>query len=167
LETSDGSRTFYDHFGGRGLVAVSADNQIYTVWSEEMLFKIYDSDATYMRAFYCPFDNSNLSREEALSFYDNEAFRNALRHEGIPNNWRTIEHFIIDDKNTLWASTITDDRKIYEWWVMDSYGNLQAKFEWPRGKEIKKIKNGFAYVLETEEETGLQEVIKYRIQWND
>lgn len=167
LKTKDGSQTFFDPFGGRGLMAISTDNQIFTVWSEEMLFKVYDPDGNYLRAFYLFFDNSKLNNNEALSFYDNEPFKDALRNEGIPDNWRAFEHFIIDDENNLWISTITDDREIYEWWIMDTYGNLQAKFKWPQSKEIKKIKNGFAYVLEIEEETGLQEVIKFQIQWNN
>jgi len=167
LKTGDGSRTFFDPFGGRGVMAISTDNKIYTAWSEEILFKVYDPDGTYLRAFYHPFDNSNLSSNEALNFYDNEPFKNALRNEGIPDNWRAFEHFIIDDENNLWISTITDDGEVYEWWIMDPYGKLKAKFKWPQRKEIKKIKNGFAYVFETEEETGLQDVIKYRIHWND
>lgn len=167
LKTGDGSRTFFDPFGGRGLMALSADNQIFTTWSEELLFKVYDTDGTYLRAFYHPYDNSNLSSDEALNFYDIEPFKNALRNEGIPGNWRGFEHFIIDDDNNLWISTITDDPEIYEWWIMDPFGNLQAKYKWPKKKEIKKIINGFAYVLETEEETGLQDVIKYRVQWDD
>lgn len=167
LKTGDGSQSFFDPFGGRGLMAKSSDNLLFTAWSKDILFKVYDSDGTYLRAFYHPFDNSNLSWDEALNFYDIEPFKNALRNEGIPDKWRAFDHLIIDDDNKLWISTITDDRKIYEWWIMDTYGNLQAKFKWPRGKEIQKIKNGFAYVLEAEEDTGLQEVIKYRIQWSD
>ncbi len=167
LKTGDGSHGFFDPFGGRGLMAISTDNQIFTAWSEELLFKVYDSDGTYLRAFYHPFDNKNLSSNEALNFYDSEPFKNALRNEGIPSNWRAFEHFIIDDDNNIWISTITEDREVYEWWIMDLYGNLQAKFKWPQRYEIKKIKNGFAYVFETEDETGLQNVIKYRIQWND
>lgn len=167
LKTGDGSWTIFDPFGGRGLMAISADNQIFTTWSDKLLFKVYDLDGTYLRGFYHPFDNSNLSSDEALNFYDIEPFKNALQNEGIPDNWRAFDHFIIDDDNNLWISTITDDREVYEWWIMDPYGKLQAKYKWPQRKVIKKIKNGFAYVLETEEETGLQDVIKYRIQWND
>lgn len=167
LKTRDGSHTFFDPFGGRGLMGVSTGNQLFTVWSEEMLFKVYDQAGTYLRAFYHPFENSEINYNEALSFYEGEPFKNALLHEGIPDYWRAFEHFVIDDENNLWVSTITDDREIYEWWIMDTYGNLRATYKWPRRKEIKKIKNGFAYTLETSEETGLQEVVKYDIRWSE
>jgi len=166
LKTRDGTRAYYDPFGGRGMMAFSSENQIYTAWSDEMLFKVYDIDGTYRRSFYHPFNNSELDRNEALNFYEDETFKNALQNEGIPTKWRAFEHFIIDDNNNIWVSTIIDNRQSYEWWVMDKFGELLAKFKWPKEKEIKKVQNNFAYTIETEHETGVQHVNKYRIEWN-
>ncbi|MCC5906914.1 MAG: hypothetical protein JJU13_11940 [Balneolaceae bacterium] len=36
-------------------------------------------------------------------------------------------------------------------------------FEWPRDEPIEIIKNGYLYTRETDEETGLQQVVRYRI----
>jgi len=160
---------FFDPFGGRGLIGLSAKNNIYTVWSDELLFKVYDKNGSYLRAFYHPFRNSTLSQNEVLNqalYYNNsEQFKSAIQHHGIPDYWRALEHMILDDENRLWISTITDDRDIYDWWVMDDHGNILAKFELPRNIEIKKVKDDFIYSLRTVEETGLQQIVKYHIEW--
>ncbi len=160
---------FFDPFGGRGLIGVSAENDIYKVWSDELLFKVYDKDGSYLRAFYHPFRNSTLSQNEivneALNYHQSEEFKNAIQHHGIPDYWRALEHMIPDDENRLWISTITDDRDIYDWWVMDDYGHILAKFALPRSIEINKVKDDFLYSVKTDEETGLQQIVKYLIEW--
>lgn len=159
---------FFDPFEGRGLIGLSAENDIYTVWSDELLFKVYDKGGSYLRAFYHPFRNSTLSRNEALNYYGgSEQFKSAIQHNGIPDYWRALEHMLLDDENRLWISTITDDRGIYEWWTMDKYGNIIAKIELPRSIEIKTVKNDFLYALESDEETGLQQIVKYYLKWGD
>lgn len=160
---------FYDPFGGRGLQAVSSDNRIYTAWTEEMLIKVYNSDGTYERAFYHPFQNSRLGRTEARHFYGegNERFERALQDAGVPDTWRAFEHMIMDDEDNLWLSAITDNREIYEWRVMDKFGELQAVFEWPRTREIFQVSGGYVYAVETEAETGLEQVVRYRLEWGE
>lgn len=156
---------FFDPFGGRGLVDLSTEKKIYNVWSDELLFKVYNMDGTYLRAFYHPFRRSTLSRSEALNFHNSEQFKSAIQHDGIPTHWRALEHMFIDDENRLWISTIRDNREIYEWWILDKHGNVIAEKNLPRSIEVKKVKDDFLYAVKVEEETGLQQILKYHIQW--
>lgn len=165
LEDPSSLSYFYDPFGGRGLAVLSSNNNIYFSWSEEMLFKVYNSDGSYLRAFYYTFPNSPISQKEALNFYENEEFKSALKYDGIPDNWRAFEHMLIDDEDRLWISTITDNQDVYNWWVMDKSGNTLAKKVLSRSQEIKKVQNDTIYSLYTEEKTGLQHIIKYSIEW--
>ncbi len=73
---------------------------------------------------------------------------------------------LIDDQNRLWISTIVKDLDVYRWWVLEENGKLLARFTWPRNREIEVIKNGFVYAKETEDETGLERVVRYRIEMN-
>lgn len=165
LKNPGSSHAFYDPFGGRGMIGLFTNNKIYSVWSDKMLFKVYDTEGSYLRSFYHPFKNSSISRSEALNFHESEQFKSALQHHGIPSYWRAFEHLILDDENRLWVSTITENQEVYNWWVMDDQGNILAKQELPRNIEIKKVKNDFIYSLFSDEETGLQQVVKYEIAW--
>lgn len=39
-------------------------------------------------------------------------------------------------------------------------------FTWPRCLQIEEIKNGKLYAREADEETGLQQIVRYRIEMN-
>jgi len=51
--------------------------------------------------------------------------------------------------------------KLDEWRVLEKNGELITKFEWPRDEPIEVIKNGMMYKRQTDEETGLQQVVRY------
>ncbi len=42
-----------------------------------------------------------------------------------------------------------------------------SKFEWPRDEPIEVVKNGYMYTRQTEQETGLQQVVRYRIEMTE
>jgi hypothetical protein len=68
-----------------------------------------------------------------------------------------------DDSNRLWVSTIVEDFDVYEWWVLEDNGELITKFDWPRDEPIEVIKNGKMYTRQTDEETGLERIVRYQI----
>jgi hypothetical protein len=45
--------------------------------------------------------------------------------------------------------------------VFEETGTL-TRFEWPRDEPIEVKKNGYMYTRETEQETGLQQVVQYQ-----
>jgi hypothetical protein len=52
----------------------------------------------------------------------------------------------------------------YEWRVLDDDGRLIATFEWPGNRDLKEVKNGYAYTMELDRETGEQDVGRYKIE---
>uniref|UniRef100_UPI0035663D94 hypothetical protein n=1 Tax=Rhodohalobacter sp. TaxID=1974210 RepID=UPI0035663D94 len=74
---------------------------------------------------------------------------------------------VVDNENRIWVSTIVEDFDIYEWWVLENTGEVITKFDWPRDEPIEVIKNGYVYTRQIEEETGLQQVVKYRIAFEE
>ena len=84
--------------------------------------------------------------------------------EQLPTHWPAIHEMLIDSNNRLWVSTIVENFDIYEWWVLEASGELITKFEWPRDEPIEVIKNGKMYTRQTDEETGLEQVVRYGIE---
>jgi len=147
-------------FADKPLVAVSNKSDIYKAWNNDFLVKKYNYEGEYKSAFYYLFENEELVRRDVLEMYD-DRFRRAIQNADFPEHWPALNDMLIDDENRLWASTIVEDFDLYEWWVLEDTGELITKFEWPRDEPIEVIKNGKMYTRETDEETGLQQVVRY------
>ncbi|WP_170864225.1 6-bladed beta-propeller [Fodinibius roseus] len=153
-------------FLARSLITISNDNHIYTTWTKNFLIKVYGPDGAYLRAFYHPYQRKILRREEVLPLFDGNdewGMRDLVQHAELPETWPAIKSIITDDKNRLWVSKIVSD-DVYEWWVLQDTGELVAKFRWPENRSIEAVKNGYAYSHEADEETGIQKILRYRIE---
>lgn len=161
-------------FARSSLMSVSNEGYIYSAWTEDFLIKKYDPNGKYVRAFYYPYDKSLLNREDILESYQDrdQRFQQGVRNTEFPETWPVLDALLLDDKNQLWISTITDDNINYTWWVLKENGELLARFKWPgkrlhrdrEERQIKLIKNDYLYAVETDKETDLQEIVKYRIE---
>ncbi len=85
----------------------------------------------------------------------------------LPENWPVLTDMKIDGQDRIWIATTVEDMSIYEWWVLEESGELITKFEWLRDEPIEVIKNGYVYTRQTDEDTGLQQVVRYRIEIGD
>jgi len=153
-------------FSRTTLVTPLDDNLIYTAWTENFLIKIFNKSGTYLRAIYYPYRNAPVRQEKYLNNLSGFS-REASSSYKLPQTQPALHSMLTDDENRLWISTIVEDDEIYQWWVLEENGKLITRFEWPRNKEIKVIKNGKIYTLEKEEETGLEEVVRYRIEMRE
>jgi hypothetical protein len=151
-------------YGRKSLLSVGDNNKLYTSWTEDFLIKVHSSDGSYQKAIYRPYHNIELDLNEVVKEYDNKQQKNMLRNADNPSTWPAIDAMKVDDKSRLWISTITDNKDIYQWWVISSEGDLLAKFSWPRTRSIEVVKDGKVYTQETDEETGLEQIVKYRIE---
>jgi len=165
------------------LMVVSKTDSIYSAWSEKFLIKIHAPDGSYRRSIYYPVKKSPLSRNDEILKKYMEAQKDAERQnpellglhrtrervlsEVMPKTWPALHDMLIDDENRLWVSTIVEDFGVYEWWVLKNNGEVIAKFKWPRDEPIEVVKNGYMYTRETDEETGLQQIVRYRIEMED
>lgn len=162
--SSEGSIMMFSPFGRRPLVTAGKDDRIRTAWSEDFLIKFYDPEGSYEKAIYYPYQKAPIDRDALLSRYENDRMRRIVRNADAPDNWPALSTMLVDDENRLWVSAITDDDEIYDLWVLDDNGELLARLSWPRDKHIMRVTNGSLYSRETEEETGLSEVVQYKIE---
>lgn len=155
-------------FNPRGLLALSGQGQIFSASTDEFLIKVHDSDGIYQRAIYYPFTKRILTRTEAIDSVDDiEQLHSAIREMQLPETWPALSRIFVDDEDRIWISTIIDNNDTYLWWVMNTTGDLLARFEWPRDEPIRVVKNGYMYTRETEEDTGLQQIVRYRIEMEE
>ncbi|GAA5521071.1 6-bladed beta-propeller [Aliifodinibius salicampi] len=150
-------------FAIKPLLAFSSEGNLYSARTDEFLIKLHDRAGDYQEAFYYPYERSPLNKEELISRYPKGSFRQGVSKVDFPETWPVMEQMLIDDEDHLWISTIVDDMEIYQWWVLSEHGELLARFKWPRNKEIKVVKNGYLYALETLDETEEQQVVRYRV----
>lgn len=151
-------------FYGSLLTVQSKNEQIYIAWSEDFLIKKYSPAGEYLEAFYYSIPRVSLDTENAFPKADPEIIREAARSAEIPETSPVLDNMFIDDENRLWISTIVEDFDEYEWWVLEETGELITKFKWPRDERIEVIKNGKMYTRQTDEESGLQQVVRYRVE---
>jgi len=158
-------------FLGETLITASEESQLYMARTEHFLIRIFDVNGRYLRGIYYPYKKTEFTREQAIQI-ETKKFEegvtdwrvSVIRHspkEDIPETWPALNDMLIDDENRLWVSTIVDDSDVFEWWILQDTGELIAKFRWPRHKEIEVVKSNKLYARETDEETDLQQVVRY------
>jgi hypothetical protein len=167
-----------DIFSGRTIVTVSDDGHIFSANPQEFLVEVRDPDGEELYSFYYPVQRKELTKKDILENYHYLLHPQTTEHvigrferllpfidlNELPETWPVINNLLIDDENRLWVSTIVEDFDVYEWWVLEETGELITKFEWPRKEPIEVVKNGYIYTRQTDEETGLQQIVRYRIE---
>jgi len=152
-------------FLGRTIIAISNNNHIYITWTDNFLIKVYGADGNYIRAFYYPFRKKVIHRKELLSLINkNDWNRFVVEHAKLPKIWPVIYSMIVDDHDRLWVSVIVPQKGVREWLVLKDTGALIAKFTWPDNRVIKTVKDGYAYAIETNQETEMQKIVRYKIE---
>jgi hypothetical protein len=161
-------------FYGIPFTVISSEGYIYHMQPNKLLIKVFKHDGTYQHAFTHPIQKVLLTKESAvevgipeLETNNPDRITDAIDLIELPEYWPVITDMKIDDENRLWIATTVENFDVYEWWVLENTGELITKFEWPRDEPIEVIKNGYMYTRDTDEQTGLQQVVRYRIEFDE
>jgi hypothetical protein len=151
----------------RRSITVVNNSRLLQGWSEDLLFKFYDTDGAYQSAVWQPNENISMNRNEILQEYSDrdEPWRGMVRNDDMPETWPAYRHLVLDDENRIWVAVYSDEEEMFNWRVFSEKGEFLAAFTWPESREIREVKNGSAYTRETDEETGLVEVVRYRVDF--
>lgn len=164
-KTENGIRVMFDVPYKRSSEYDYANGTLVRGVTEEMLFRFHDADAHYRKAWYFPRDKRELSRQEALDLYSSETAKELIREDELPDTWPAFHSLLLDDRNRLWVSFLTENREEHEWWVLGENGELLAEFTWPARESFEVVRDGKLYTLVSDRQTGVQEVIRYNIEW--
>lgn len=156
-----------ESFFGSTLIVNSRSDLIYLAAPDNFLIKIFSPDGNYKGAFYYPLKKVNLTHESSVKAEVPDIFTNEMNNFDLPEHWPVVTDLKIDNQDRLWVATTVEDMNVLEWWVLENTGELITWFEWPRSKPIQVIKNEYMYTFETDEETGLQQIVRYRIEFEN
>lgn len=151
-------------FSPHSLVTLSDDNYVLSAWTKDFMIEVRGPKGEYIRSIFYPIHKVAVNKNRLLERYTSPVRQRIIKNEEIPDTWPALNDLLVDDKNRLWVSTNVEDFDIYEWWVLEETGELITKFEWPRDEPIEVIKNGKMYTRQTDEETSLQQVVRYGIE---
>lgn len=147
------------------LFTVSQEGRIYSAYTDEFLIHVHSPDGTHLHAYYFPFERSILDPAEVIHprYSHNNQLLMVRESAEYPEKWPALYSMIVDDEGRIWVSTITDDRSLLEWWVIDDVsGELLTRFSLPFEKPIAAVKNGSVYTIE-KNSMGYEIVVRYRI----
>lgn len=149
------------------IVTVSEDGYIYSALSDQLLIKKYNSEGDYVSAVYHPFNHLEMTKEDAINSQGTSFLADLVSQNEVPDIWPAMDNMLVDDEGRLWIATIVEDLSVFEWLVLEESGELISKFEWSRDEPIVTVKNGKMYTRETDEETDLEQVVRYRVEMSE
>lgn len=155
-------------FSRNTFVTVSKDEKYYSLWSDQLLIKQFDSQGNYLKAIYYPLKNENLDMNEL----EIDEYRSKiLKNYEMPETWPVVHTFESDNEGDLWIATITESDSTFQWFELDQNGELLSTLVMPgkranRETMVKpkiKIKNGYFYQLERDLRANIERIVKYKI----
>jgi len=154
-------------FMGETHIGFTTSNEIVSGFSDQLLFHIVSLESDTLRSIYHSVSPPPLDRSEMLAEYDDDAMREDIGSMDIPETRPVYDSFFVDDENRFWIEMLTEATDVNKWWILAENGEKLAAFDQPASSRLMDVKNGSAYFLEIDEETGLQDVVKYRFSLND
>jgi len=127
-------------FFGTSFIEVSSKRDIHLTDPKLFLIKNFNAKGSYKRTFYYPVKEILITPESAAKAGLYEYFIQNMRFiNDLPLNWPVIRNMKTDDENRIWVAVTVENMSVYEWWVLESSGELLTKFKWPRDKPIQQI----------------------------
>jgi hypothetical protein len=163
----------YYPFYSKPLITVTPSGRIFVADSGEFLVRELNREGYTIGGFYVPINGVPLNRDEAFGEI-HEMERDIANNAELPNRWPVMKSMWSDNQGRLWLSTFTEIEDELEWWVIDPDDGVTARFRWPgdrnayplnNGRTFKHINGDYFYTREDDDETGLQTVVRYRIEF--
>lgn len=161
-------------FFSKPLLAVTKSGRIFVAQSDDFLIRELTPDGEEAGSFYYPVEKAKVTREDALAS-TNDMTKNMVDRIDLPEFWPALQNVYTDDEERLWITAFTEAENEMKWWVLEPDGELIARFTWSGDRQAwpmrsvsthKIIRNGYFYTWEENEE-GLQQVVRYRIEMDE
>lgn len=182
--TSGNTRVFANFPFSRSIgITVSPTGKLFSNWSGDFSFDLFDESGTHIRSFSHPHQAAQLNRSEVLKMFEDTGgggtrvvvgnagsggggamppVSQMLQNIELPETWPAVSSFYADKQNRLWVSSFTENISERDWYLFDDTGALAGTFTWPAGKTIVHADNSSVYVLVRDPEE-LDKVVRYRI----
>jgi len=151
-------------FLGQNLIDVTENGEIVTGFTDRFLLHYLTLNGDTLRSIYHATTPPPLDRTGLINNVDNASIRSELSSMDLPDTRQAFNSLKVDDEYRLWISSPTADTDVNDWRVLSNNGEKMAQFSQPASSNLQLVKDGFAYFLETDEETGVTDVVKYRYE---
>lgn len=142
------------------LMEMGKDDTLYLLWTDDLAIKIYGAEGEKLGGIYYPLHNVPIQDSLKKDYILQEI------GEHYPKTYQAVEQFLVDDEDNLWVASVSENKKIYKWMVLNDEGKLLTTFIWPRSKVIHAVKKGLAYTIEKDQESGIYTAYSYNIKWS-
>ena len=149
-------------FLGQNFVDVTENGKLVIGFTERLLLHFLSLEGDTLWSVYHATTPPPLDRTGLINNVDNASIRSELSSMDLPETRQAFNALKVDDEYRLWISSSTKDTDVYTWRILLDTGETLARFNRPSSSDLQLVKNGYAYFLETDEETGVTDVVKYR-----
>lgn len=149
-------------FLGESHIGFGKNEEIVTGFSDRLLFHVISLEGDTLWSIYHSKTLPPLDRAAMLANIEDEASRKEISAMDIPETRQAFETFYMDDENRIWVSTTTEDTDVNIWWVLSDTGEKLAEFSRNATDRIMMVKGDNVYFMGEDEDTGLQEIAKYK-----
>lgn len=158
-------------FFDKPLLHVSENGRIFGADSGEFFIKEYSKNGTVINGFYYQVARKSVTRDDAMAS-SNEMTIDIAKEVDLPDTWPVIRSMLTDDKENMWVSTFSEKGDQVVWWVTDPSGKLIARFRLYGNRHSEPdisvnnnhvVRNNHFYAIETDTETEVDKIVKYRI----
>jgi hypothetical protein len=172
-------------FSRTSRVVVSSNGLLYSNWSGELSFEMFDASGRRTGQFSHPFTNAPLNRDEVMKMLEDRGgtrvtfgsgggggggapggtpqISRMMQNMEMPDTWPAVSSLYADSDDRLWVATFTENTAERKWYLFESSGELLGTFTWPAGKTVVHAGNGSVWVLHRDPEE-LDHVVRYRVQ---
>lgn len=148
-------------FMGESHIGFNQNKEIVTGFSDRLLFHVISLGGDTLRSIYHSITPPPLDRAAMLANIEDETSRKEISAMDIPETRQAFETFYVDDENQIWVSTTTEDIDVNDWWVLSESGEKLSEFSRTATDRVMFVNANHVYFMETDEDTGLQEIVKY------
>ncbi|PWN05101.1 6-bladed beta-propeller [Rhodohalobacter mucosus] len=161
LQSDNNIRIMSLPFMGSTYADVSPAEEIVSGFSDRILLHARNLEGEVIRSIYHSRESPPLDRDGMIADYEDEAMKDALRRMDIPETRQAFLDIETDEENRIWLTLPTVNEEENEVWVLAETGEKLAAFVRPATDMMELVKDGHVYIRETDEETGIVEVVKY------
>jgi hypothetical protein len=152
-------------FGRPSRVRMGPDGRIYYGRGDSLAIGIYSTEGSRVGGFavrHTPPEVTDGDVDAAVEANKEEPMiMNAMR-EQAPERWPAFRNFVVDERGRIWVGVVTPAEQPTRWVAFDAAGKAVCSAELPPGVDLKAIRGGRAYGVQTDE-MDVPRVVAYGI----
>lgn len=150
------------------MITVSDKGLIYSAWTEESNVKVTSKYGSKLEPYNIDLKNMPLNIDQ-LGIPKSQ--KDLYKEYTIPETWPIISNIVVDEKERLWVSTISNTDSLLHWFIFNERRETIVNFKFKGSRlnnsivstPVTLVKNGYFYEHEFDFNQGIDRITKYKI----